>query len=111
MLAKIIAYPIISMDEFIHVNYTHEPLEKNGYEKNLELLLIEIDWNGYRIRDAIKSFKLRVLIGEYNPNFRFERRISIPGIVDFNRIVSHYSSLFLARLSQLLSIKKTGTHG
>lgn len=94
MVVKIIAYPIISMDEFIHVNYIHEPLEKNEFEKNLELLLIEIDGNGYCIRDVIKSFKLRVLIGEYNPNFRFERRISIPDIADFNRTVSHYSSLF-----------------
>jgi hypothetical protein len=85
---------LTAVSAFITENNINELLEKSGFEEDLGLLSIDIDGNDYYVLEAIKNFKPRILIVEYNATFGFEREISIPYRADFDRTVSHYSNLY-----------------
>jgi hypothetical protein len=79
---------------FITRENINELLAQSGFDEDLGILSIDLDGNDYHVLDAIKHFKPRILICEYNSVFGGVRKISIPYDAAFNRTRSHYSNLY-----------------
>lgn len=100
---------LVSVDKFITKENINEILSMSGFGEDLGILSIDLDGNDYHILEAIKNFKPRILICEYNPYFGSSRKITVPYRADFHRKNAHYSNLYfgasLAALTYLANIK------
>lgn len=87
-------YQIDAIDAFITRDNINELLASSGFDDDLGILSIDIDGNDYFVLEAIKKFKPRILICEYNALFGGVRKISVPYEADFNRTRKHFSNLY-----------------
>ena len=83
-----------SVDKFITKENIEDILAASGFEEDLGILSIDLDGNDFFILEAIKNFKPRILICEYNPVFGAGRKITIPYQADFYRTKIHHSNLY-----------------
>ena len=87
-------YHIDAVEAFITRDNIDELLSKSGFEEDLGILSIDIDGNDYFILEAIRSFRPRILICEFNAVFGPDRAISVPYEPGFNRTDKHHSNLY-----------------
>jgi len=85
---------LVAIAAFITKENINELLERSGFGEDLGILSIDIDGNDYHILEAIKSFRPRIIICEYNAVFGATRKISVPYAADFMRANGHYSNLY-----------------
>jgi hypothetical protein len=85
---------IDGISAFITKENINALLMKSGFEEDLGILSIDLDGNDYFILEAIKCFKPRILICEFNSVFGATRKISIPYEPEFIRTNKHYSNLY-----------------
>jgi len=94
---------------FITRDNINELLAQSGFDQDLGILSIDLDGNDYHILEAIRHFKPRILICEYNSVFGGVRKISIPYDAAFNRTKGHFSNLYfgasLAAVTHLANIR------
>ena len=67
-------------------------ISENIKEKDIGLLVIDVDGNDYWIWEAITTISPRIVICEYNGTFGCEYFITIPYDEKFNRTKEHYSN-------------------
>lgn len=100
---------LISVDKFITKDNINEILELSGFDDDVGILSVDLDGNDYHILEAIKNFRPRILICEYNPYFGDTRKVSVPYQPDFYRSTAHYSNLYwgasLAAITHLANTK------
>src|ERR1017187_2757418 len=87
-------YHIDAVDAFITRDNINDPLHESGFSEDLGIPSVDIDGNDYFVLEAIKTFRPRILICEYNSVFGDVRKISIPYEPDFQRSIKHYSNLY-----------------
>ena len=83
-----------SVDKFITKENIEDILSTSGFEEDLGILSVDLDGNDFFVLEAIKNFKPRILICEYNPIFGANRKITIPYQADFYRTNIHHSNLY-----------------
>ena len=88
------AYELSAHHAFITAENINDLLQISGFDYDLGLMSIDIDGVDYYVFDAIKLYKPRILIIEYNAVFGFDRAISVPYDEAFNRSQLHASNLF-----------------
>jgi len=87
-------YELAALDSFITRENINDLLAKSGFGEDLGILSIDLDGNDYYVLEAIRFFKPRILICEYNAVFGAERKISVPYDAGFVRREKHYSELY-----------------
>lgn len=102
-------HDLTAVDKFITRENINEILETSNFDEDLGILSIDLDGNDYHILEAIKNFKPRILICEYNPYYGNTRKITIPYQADFYRTKAHHSNLYwgasLAAIAYLANVK------
>lgn len=87
-------YELTAVNAFITRENINELLGQSGFHEDLGILSIDLDGNDYYILDAIRHFRPRILICEYNAVFGSTRKISTPYEADFSRTRKHFSNLY-----------------
>jgi hypothetical protein len=87
-------YELAALDSFITRENINDLLAKSGFGEHLGILSIDLDGNDYYVLEAIRFFKPRILICEYNAVFGAERKISVPYDAGFAQDAKHYSHLY-----------------
>lgn len=102
-------YELVAIDSFITAENINELLSRSGFSEDLGIMSIDLDGVDYHVLDAIKHFRPRIMICEYNSVFGGARKISVPYDAGFNRSKQHYSSLYwgasLAAVAHLAETK------
>ena len=84
-------------------------LAKSGFGEDLGLLSIDLDGADYYVLEAIRDYRPRILICEYNALFGPSRKISVPYDPAFVRAQRHYSNLYwgasLAAMTHMAGVK------
>jgi hypothetical protein len=83
-----------TLTAFVTRENINELLAKSGFDEDVGILSIDLDGNDYHVFHAIKDFRPRILICEFNAVFGPVRKISIPYSPDFARSRAHYSYLY-----------------
>ena len=95
--------------EFINRDNINELIKNSKIDKRIGLLSIDLDGNDYWVWDKINVIEPIIVIVEFNSNFGFEHKISIPYNEKFERNKAHYSNLYwgtsLEALKYLSKIK------
>ncbi|OUU53356.1 MAG: hypothetical protein CBC25_00690 [Pelagibacteraceae bacterium TMED65] len=71
----------------------NDVLEKTKLLKDLDLFSLDIDGIDYWIIEKIPENISKIFVAEYNPNFGYNKKITVPNIKKFNRTNYHYSNL------------------
>jgi hypothetical protein len=101
-------YDLHAIAAFITRENINELLAQSGFDEDLGILSIDLDGNDYHVLEAIRHFKPRILICEYNSVFGGVRKISIPYDAAFSRNRSHYSNLYFgASLAAITHLANT----
>jgi hypothetical protein len=87
-------YELTAISEFITKENINDLLDISNFDKDLGILSIDIDGNDYYILDAIKKYKPRILITEFNSNFDFNEAISVPYDKNFYRFDKCSSGIY-----------------
>ena len=87
-------YDLEAICSFITKENINNILEKAKINKKIGLLSIDIDGNDYWIWENINYVDPIIVIVEFNSNFGFDHKISIPYKKDFVRTNEHYSNLY-----------------
>ena len=69
-------------------------MEKSKIKKKIGLLSIDVDGNDYWIWESINCIDPIIVVIEFNSNFGFDEKISVPYKEDFMRSKEHYSNLY-----------------
>jgi hypothetical protein len=83
-----------AIDAFVTQDNIDDLLAQSGFEADLGILSIDLDGNDYYVLKALKGFRPRILICEYNAVFGPTRAISVPYRADFQRTKAHSSNLY-----------------
>lgn len=97
-------YDLKAVRSFITKDNICRLIDENVKEKDVGLLVIDIDGNDYWIWKAITTIKPRIVICEYNSIFGCERFITVPYDVNFNRAKKHCSNLYYGASLPALSL-------
>ncbi len=84
----------MAIDAFITRDNINELMKRSGFGEDLGILSIDLDGNDYHVLEAIKDFRPRILICEYNAVFGPTRRIAVPYDPGFIRTRKHHSNLY-----------------
>lgn len=87
-------YDLLAIDAFITRDNINELMKRSGFGEDLGILSIDLDGNDYHVLEAIKDFRPRILICEYNAVFGPTRRIAVPYDPGFIRTRKHHSNLY-----------------
>jgi hypothetical protein len=87
-------YDLTAIDAFITRDNINQLLAQSGFAEDLGILSIDLDGNDYHILQAIRSFRPRLLICEYNAVFGGTRKISVPYDMNFVRSQKDHSNLY-----------------
>ena len=87
-------YDLEAICSFITKENINDILEKAKINKKIGLLSIDIDGNDYWVWENINYVDPIIVIVEFNSNFGFDHKISIPYNKDFIRTNEHYSNLY-----------------
>lgn len=102
-------HDLMAVSNFITKDNIEKLLYQSGFDEDLGILSIDLDGNDYYVFEAIKYFKPRILICEFNSLFGATRKISIPYKADFIRSVDYANNLYwgasLAALTYLAKNK------
>lgn len=82
-----------AVHSFITRDNINQLIAQNIKEKDIGLLVIDIDGNDYWVWKAIDAVKPRIVVCEYNGIFGCEHFITIPYDEKFSRGKKHYSNL------------------
>ena len=85
---------LTALNAFITRDNINQLLAKSNFDEDIGILSIDLDGNDYYILEAIRFYKPRILICEYNPIFGHTRKISVPYRPDFRRAEAHHSNLY-----------------
>ena len=87
-------YDLKAVCSFITRDNINQLIRQNIKEKDIGLLVIDIDGNDYWIWETIDGINPRIVVCEYNGIFGYEHFITIPYEEIFNRTKKHYSNLY-----------------
>ena len=87
-------YELTAVEAFITRETINDLLARSGMDEDLGILSVDIDGNDYHVLNAIKGFRPRILVCEYNPTFGQERALTVPYRADFQRTKAHHSNLY-----------------
>lgn len=76
-------------NDFINSNNVVEIIEKNSFEKNLDIFSLDIDGIDYWILEKLPKKIAKIFIIEYNPYFGSKKEICAPNIEYFDRFKYH----------------------
>ncbi len=95
-------YDLKAVCSFITRDNINQLIRQNIKEKEIGLLVIDIDGNDYWVWKAIDTVNPRIVICEYNGIFSCEHFVTVPYDEKFIRAKKHYSNLYCgASLSAL----------
>ena len=97
---------LTAINEFITKENVNEIIKNSVKETNLGLFSLDIDGNDYWIWEKINKIDPVIVIVEFNSNFGFKEKITIPYNEKFERSKSHYSNLYWG--SSLEALKYLG---
>jgi hypothetical protein len=100
-------YQLQAKYAFITKDNINSLISEYSNEKELGLLVIDVDGNDYWIWEAIDTVQPVVVIIEYNSLFGYERSITIPYQSNFRRTEAHYSNLFYGASLKALQVLAT----
>jgi hypothetical protein len=83
-----------AVNAFVTRDNINELLARSGFDEDLGILSVDLDGNDYYVLDAIRGFRPRILICEFNTVFGPSRKISVPYRSDFQRTRAHASNLY-----------------
>ena len=87
-------YDLKAVCTFITRDNINQLIGRNIKEKEIGLLVIDIDGNDYWIWETINVINPRIVVCEYNGIFGCEHFITVPYEDRFNRTRKHYSNLY-----------------
>jgi hypothetical protein len=87
-------YQLSARAAFISRENINELLSESGFAHDLGILSVDVDGVDYWVFEAIKDYKARVLIMEYNAVFGCDRPITVPYDPAFFRTRAHHSNLY-----------------
>lgn len=87
-------YDLKAVCTFVTRDNINQLIGGNIKEKEIGLLVIDIDGNDYWIWEAIDVISPRIVVCEYNGIFGCEHFITVPYEERFNRTRKHYSNLY-----------------
>ena len=76
-------------NDFINSNNVVKIIEKNSFEKNLDIFSLDIDGIDYWILEKLPKKIAKIFIIEYNPYFGSKKEICAPNIEYFDRFKYH----------------------
>ena len=79
---------------FIDRENKNDLLACSDFDYDLGVLSIDLDGNDYFVLSAIKNWRPRILVCEFNPIFGPSRKLSIPYDPSFLRFKHHPSGLY-----------------
>jgi hypothetical protein len=92
---------------FIHKDNINTLISECSNQKELGILVIDVDGNDYWIWETIEVVQPTIVIVEYNSLFGNERAITIPYQSNFRRTEAHYSNLFYGASLKALQVLAT----
>jgi len=95
-------FDLIAKTAFITRENINQLIKENGIIGETGLLHIDIDGNDYWIWEAIQVVDPVIVIMEYNSVLGYEESWTIPYSEKFNRMGSHFSSLYFGSSLQAL---------
>jgi len=87
-------YDLKAMHSFVTRDNINQLIRQNIKEKDIGLLVVDIDGNDYWIWEAIDAVRARIVMCEYNSIFGCEHYITVPYDEKFIRNKKHYSNLY-----------------
>lgn len=87
-------YDLQAKAAFIDPDNINALLESSGFSSDLGILSVDIDGIDYWVLNAIKSYRPRILITEYNAVFGSDRAVTVPLDPSFVRSQAHHSNLY-----------------
>ena len=92
---------------FINKENINRLISEYSNQKELGILVIDVDGNDYWIWEAIDVVQPTIVIVEYNSLFGNERAITIPYQSNFRRTEAHHSNLFYGASLKALQVLAT----
>ena len=87
-------YDLEAICSFITKENINSLIADSRISKKIGLLSIDIDGNDYWIWEKINTIEPLIVVVEFNSNFGFQHKISIPYDANFERNKAHYSNLY-----------------
>ena len=87
-------YDLEAISSFVTKKNINNILEKSKIDKKIGLLSIDVDGNDYWIWESINYVDPILVVIEFNSNFGFDEKISVPYKEDFMRTKEHHSNLY-----------------
>jgi len=87
-------YDLQAVCTFVTRDNINQLIGRNIKEKEIGLLVIDIDGNDYWIWETINGINPRIVVCEYNGIFGCDHFITVPYEERFNRTRKHYSNLY-----------------
>ena len=84
---------ILAVKDKVKTKNINSILEKNNFNKNIDLFSIDIDGIDYWIINKLPKKISKIFIAEFNPLFGPNLEITVPNIEDFERTKYHFSNL------------------
>jgi hypothetical protein len=96
-------HDLLAEEAFIDRDNINELLARNGFDRDLGLLSIDVDGNDYWIWEAMEVAPPLVIV-EYNSVFGPQLALSIPYAADFSRFAAHSSGLYWGASLKALAV-------
>jgi hypothetical protein len=100
-------YQLQAKCAFVNKDNINTLISEYSNQKELGILVIDVDGNDYWIWEAIDAVQPTIVIVEYNSLFGNERAITIPYQTNFRRTEAHYSNLFYGASLKALQVLAT----
>ncbi len=100
-------YDLNAMCAIIDRENINDLLACSGFDYDLGILSIDLDGIDYFVLSAIKHWRPRILVCEFNPIFGPTRKVSVPYDPGFQRFKHHHSGLYWGvSLSAIYAVAK-----
>lgn len=87
-------YDLQARAAFVDIGNIEDELAHSGFDEDLGILSVDVDGMDYHLLAAVKRFRPRILICEYNSIFGPDRKVTVPYSAGFTRGSAHYSHLY-----------------
>lgn len=85
---------LVALKETVNSKNINTILEKNNFNKNIDLFSIDIDGIDYWVIEKLPEKISKIFVAEYNPLYGADLEITVPNFDNFNRTKQHYSNLY-----------------
>lgn len=85
---------LVALKETVNSKNINTILEKNNFNKNIDLFSIDIDGIDYWVVEKLPEKISKIFVAEYNPLYGADLEITVPNFDNFNRTKQHYSNLY-----------------